>query len=139
LRGAAEKKDAQECARLAQECARLLEGLSRQPPGPPAVEKDFRPQGTTKTWMLLVDAAYSDAKAARTAAELEQFASALAEEINAYQFQRNDARWRQHSAEVRTAALAAAEEARGKDLAGGRLAVKGAYRGCQACHDRARK
>jgi hypothetical protein len=41
--------------------------------------------------------------------------------------------------EVRAAALAAAGKARARDLAAGRLALKGAYRGCQNCHARSRK
>jgi hypothetical protein len=139
LNGAARSKDGPECARLLLECSRLLEDLSRQPPGPPAVVKDFKPPGSTKTWMLLLDAAYSDARSARTPQELEQLASSIAEEINAYQFFRSDDRWRQHSREVREAALAVAEKARGRDLAAGRVALKSVYRACESCHERTRK
>jgi hypothetical protein len=139
LNGAARGKDAAECVRLLQECSRLLEELTRQPPGPPAVVKDFKPPGSTKTWMLLLDAAYSDAKSARTPQELEQLASAIAEEINAYQFFRSDDRWRQHSREVRGAALAVAEKARARDLPAGKAALKSVYRACESCHERTRK
>jgi hypothetical protein len=140
LNSAARSKNAAECARLLQECTRLLEDLGRQPPGSaPAVVKDFKPQGSTKTWMLLMDAAYSDAKTARTPQELEQLASAIAEEVNAYQFFRNDDRWRQDSLEVRSAALAVAEKARARDLAAGRMGLKSVYRACESCHERTRR
>jgi hypothetical protein len=140
LASAARSKDAAECARLIQEFSRLLEDLGRQPPGPaPAVVKDFKPQGSTKTWMLLLDGAYSDAKSARTPQELEQLASAVAEEINAYQFFRGDDRWRQDSLAVRKAALAVAEKARARDLEAGRMGLKSVYRACESCHERTRK
>jgi hypothetical protein len=139
LASAARSKDAGECSRLVMECHRLLDELAKTPPGRPGSGKDFKPAGSIGTWMRLMDGAYSDAKTARTPEELERLAGALAEEVNAYQFARADARWRQFCQEVRSSALEAAARARAKDLVAARAALKAAYRGCQACHDRSRK
>jgi hypothetical protein len=138
LTTAARTRNGADCARLAQECARLLDALAATTPGPPE-EKEFKPQGSTKTWMLLLDAAYSDAKTAKRAKDLELLAGAVAEEVNAYQFARADERWRKYCAEVRSAALTTADRARAGDLAGAKVALKGVYRGCEACHERNKK
>jgi hypothetical protein len=139
LASSARNKDAGECSRLVKECRRLLDELAKTPPGSPASGKDFKPQGSTATWMRLMDGVYSDAKTARTPEELERLAGALAEEVNAYQYARADARWQQLCQEVRSSALAAVEKAKAKDLAAAKVALKGAYRSCEACHERSRK
>lgn len=139
LASAARSKDPGECARLVNECRRLLDELAKTPPGSPASGKDFKPAGSTATWMRLMDGAYSDAKTARTPEEMEGLAGALAEEVNAYQYARADAQWRQFCQEVRSSALAAVDKAKTKDLAAAKVALKGAYRSCEACHDRSRK
>ncbi len=139
LTSAARNKDAGECSRLVKECRRLLDELAKTPSGSPGSGKDFKPAGSTATWMRLMDGAYSDAKTARTPEELEGLAGALAEEVNAYQYARADAQWRQFCQEVRSSALAAADKAKAKDLAAAKVALKAAYRGCEACHDRSRK
>ena len=135
LTAAAQKKDAAACARLAQECGRLLEDLAGSSPGDRPVEKGFRPHGSTKTWMTLMDWAYGDAKTAKQPQELEQLAGAIAEEVNAVQFQRTEARWQQSSLDVRSAALEVAEKAKGKDLAAAKAALKTVYSRCEACHE----
>lgn len=139
LTSTARNKDAGECSRLVKECRRLLGELAKTPPGSPGSGKDFKPTGSTATWMRLIDGAYSDAKTARTPDELEGLAGALAEEVNAYQYARADARWQQLSQEVRSSALAAVEKAKAKDLVAAKAALKGAYRSCEACHERSRK
>jgi hypothetical protein len=139
LTSAARNKDGGECSRLVKECHRLLDELAKTPPGNPGPGEDFKPTGSTATWMRLMDGAYSDAKTARTSEELEGLAGALAEEVNAYQYARADARWQQHSQGVRSSALAAVAKARDKDLAAAKVALKGAYRSCEACHERSRK
>jgi len=137
LASAVRNKDADACSRLVKECHRLLDELAKTQPGSPG--KDFKPTGSVGTWMRLMDGAYSDAKTARTPEELEGLAGALAEEVNAYQFARADARWRQFCQEVRLSALEAVDKAKAKDLVAARAALKVAYRGCEACHDRSRK
>jgi hypothetical protein len=139
LSAAARDKDPAACERLLRECATHLDDLACRSPGPPASRKDFKPRGGTNTWMLLMDAAYSDAKTARTPRDLERLAGALAEEANAVGHLRGDARWKQTSRDVRTAALDVAAKARADDLPGAKAALKTVYRRCEDCHDLSRK
>jgi hypothetical protein len=135
LAAAAGKKDAAACDRLARECNGLLDDLAKQSPGPRAAAADFKPQGSTQTWMLLLDAAFTDAKWAKDGRELELLARAVAEEANAVQYLRAAPRWRQSSRDVRGAALEVAARAKANDLAGARAALKTVSRHCEACHD----
>lgn len=139
LSAAARIKDAAACARIVRECDALLDDLALLSPGPPMVEKEFKPRGGVATWMLLLDAAYSDAKTARDCRELEQLALAVAEESNAARHLRADARWRRMFADVRQSALEVAGRAKADDLAGAKAALKNVYRRCEACHDQSRK
>lgn len=139
LAAAARGKDGAACTKQAAECSRLLDELSRRPPGPRGAIENFKPRGGTTTWMLLLDAAYSDAKTARSASELERLALALAEESNALIHLRGEARWRQTSRDVRTAALNVAETAKGGDLVAAKAALKVVYRRCEVCHDQSRR
>src|SRR5262249_55226088 len=116
LGAAARAKDVAGCARLVQDSERLLGELARSDPGKRAIEKDFKPYGAVKTWMLLLEGSYSDAKVAKETPALGKLAYAVAEEANAAQFLRADARWRQSFREVRAAALDVAEKAKGTDL-----------------------
>jgi hypothetical protein len=134
LQAATRKKDAALSARLAKECGELLDSLTKLTPGDPE-KKDYRPQGSLRTWMLLLDAAHSDAKTAKTAQQLELLAGALAEEANAYQRARSDERWQKWFSDVRSNSLSAVEKARAKDLAGAKASLKAAYQHCEACHD----
>lgn len=139
LAAAARSKDAALCTKQMDECARLLDDLAKRSPGARETVKNFKPRGGTATWMFLMDAAYSDAKTARTARDLERLAGAIAEESNALGHLRDDARWRQTSRDVQTAALEVADKARADDLAGAKTALKVVYRRCEACHDRTRR
>jgi hypothetical protein len=96
---------------------------------------DFKPQGGTRIWMLLLDSAFTDAKWAKDRGELELLARAVAEEANAIQYLRATPRWRQSSRDVITAALEAAEKAKANDLPAARAALKVVSRHCEACHD----
>jgi hypothetical protein len=138
LAATARNNDADGCAKLTDECSRLLDVLAKEPPGKPAVDKAFKPQGASRVWMRLLDGAYVDAKSAKDGPELEQLAYALAEELNALQYVRADARWRQYSRDARAAALEVVEKARGKDLAAAKTALKTVYQRCEACHNTTR-
>jgi hypothetical protein len=139
LVAAARSKNAAVCVKQMEECTRLHDDLAKRLPGARDTVKDFKPRGGTATWMLLMDAAYSDAKTARTARDLERLAGAIAEESNALRHLRGDARWRQSSRDVQTAALEVAGKARADDLAGAKTALKVVYRRCEACHDQTRR
>jgi hypothetical protein len=134
LAAAARDKDPAACARLVRDAERLLDELDKGPTGARTIEKDFKPDGTTKTWMLLLEGSYSDAKATKDAHQLAQIAYAVAEEANAAQFLRSDARWRQSFRDVRAAALDVADKAKGKELAAASSALKIVRQRCDVCH-----
>jgi hypothetical protein len=135
LGAAAGSKDAAACERLARECTGILDDLARRSPGSRTVAADFKPHGSTRTWMMLLDSTFTDAKWAKDRNELELLARTVAEEANAVQYLRATARWRQSSRDVRAAALEVAEKARANDLTGARAALKTVSRHCEACHD----
>jgi hypothetical protein len=140
LAKAVERKSAADCDKAIAECTRLLGDMARHPPaGKPAAVKNFKPHGDSKTWMLLMDGAYVDAKRAESAKELEQSALALAEEAHVVAFLRDDAKWRLSAQEVRDAALRTARLAKEEDLATARKALKQVYQRCEACHERSGK
>ncbi len=133
----ARAKDATSCARTVKECEDLLTDLEVREPKPDAqAAKDFKPFGSLRIWMLLLDGTFADAKTARSAKELEQLSYALAEEANVVVHLRGDARWRQHALGLRDAALTAAKA---DDLETGRVALKKAYDYCEHCHDAGRR
>jgi hypothetical protein len=132
-------KDAAACAKQIQQCNRLLDELAKTTPGDRIADKKFKLQGSNKTWMLLMDDAVTEGLKAKKAEDLELLAGALAEEANAMQFMRTDARWRQWFQEIRTAALEASDKAKAKDLDAARVTLKSAYQRCQACHDTSRR
>jgi hypothetical protein len=134
LAAAARDKDPTACARLVRDVDRLLGELDKGATGARTTEKDFKPDGSTKTWMLLLEGSYSDAKATKDAHELAQIAYAVAEEANAAQFLRSDARWRQSFRDVRAAALDVADKAKGKELAAAGSALKIVRQRCDVCH-----
>lgn len=135
LLAATRKKDAAGCAKSAQDCAALLAELDKHPPaGPKAVVKNFATFGSTKTWMLLMDGAYVDAKAARTPAELRDCAHALAEILNVSSHLRSESRWRTMAFETRRAALAVAAQAEAGSLEEARRGLKAVSTSCEACH-----
>ena len=135
LLAATKKKDAAACEKSVQECAALLDGMAKQPAtGPKVTVKNFATFGSTKTWMLLMDGAYVDAKSAKKPEELLDLAYALAETLNVTSHLRNDARWRTMALDNRKVALSAASKAAANDLDGARRDLKAVYAGCEACH-----
>jgi hypothetical protein len=137
---AARQKDETGCAKSVRECADLLEAMAKQPPtGPKVVIPKFATFGSTKTWMLLMDGAYVDAKSARSPAELEDQAFTLAETLNVSSHLRNDAQWRTMALDTRRAALAAAAKAAAQDVDGAKRELKLVYVGCESCHQGTKK
>lgn len=137
LDDAVKRKSAADCDKVLADCDRLLDDLAKNAPEKSA-DKNFKAFGNNKTWMLLMEGTYIDAKRAETAKEFEQFCQALAEEANVLGYTRSDARWRESSAEVRDAALKAAKLA-ANDMPAARKALKETYQRCEACHQRAKK
>jgi hypothetical protein len=133
LEAAIQRKDAAASSRAADACATLLAGLAKETPGD-ARAGAGAPYGSTKTWMLLLEGAYVDAKSAEAPRDLERQARALAEEILIVSRLRSDPRWRKMSEDVRTAALRAADTGRTQDLATARKVLKAVYQRCEACH-----
>lgn len=135
LLAATKKKDAAACAKSVQECTDLLDALTKQPAtGSKVTVKNFATFGSTKTWMLLMDGAYVDAKSAKKPAELLDLAYTLAETLNVTSHLRNDAMWRTMALDNRKVALSAASKAAANDLDGARRDLKAVYAGCEACH-----
>ena len=140
LAAAAGRKAGPDADKALAECSDLLEELAKNAPG---VEgrtgpTNFKPAGSTKTWMLVMEWSHVDAKSAKTARELDLLAQAIAEEANAVAWLKNDATWRADSLSVRDAALKVATQAR-DDFAGAKKALKGVAQRCEVCHDRTRK
>ena len=131
----AKNKDATGCDGVVLECGTLLEDLRRKlPSDEKAVEKGFKPPGSTKSLMKLMDGTYADAKFSKTAAELAQLAYTLAEGANLAQHLRRDAAWRQAAVETRDAALQVAKQAEGVDQEAARGELKNLRQRCEACH-----
>jgi hypothetical protein len=134
---AAQAKDGAGCQKAMRECEALLAELAREPPaGEKALAKNFKSMSPTKAWMLLVDGTYADAKSAKSARQLHDYAYTIAECSHAMAYLRADPRWREESRAVRDAALAAARKAEAGELEPARLALKAVYQSCEACHQR---
>ena len=133
LEAAARRKDVVASARAADSCAALLAALAKEKPGDPRAGA-LAPFGSTKTWMLLMEGAYVDAKSAPSPRDLERQAREIAEEIRVVSRLRSDARWRKMCEDVHTAAERAADAGRTQDLASARKAMKAVYGRCEACH-----
>jgi hypothetical protein len=132
---AARSKDAAGCDKLFQSAEQLLDDLARAPPkGDKVVDREFRPFGGLRVWMKLLDGTYADAKTARSTAELEQLAYAIADQSAVAAYLRNDDRWRQEAEATRSIALGAARTARTSDLPTARTELKKVYARCDACH-----
>jgi hypothetical protein len=135
LTAATRAKDADRCAKAVAECQRTLSDLATDPPpAEKAVQADFRPFGSNKVWMLLMDGAYTDAKTAKSASDVESLAYQIAEEASVVGHLRPEARWRQLSVDVRETALAVAQQARTAGLDVARRELKSVYLRCEACH-----
>jgi soluble cytochrome b562 len=137
---ATKAKDEAASQKALDECEALLAELAKAaPPNDRTTDKGFKPLGSTKTWMLLVDGTYSDAKAAKDPKQVEHYAYTIAEGCNAMAHLRTDPRWRQESLAVRDAALQAAQKAQAGELGPAREALKVVYQTCENCHQRYRK
>lgn len=140
LAEAVQRKAATDATQALEECGRLLEDMAKNPPmGPKVVAPDYKPVGSIKTWMLLLDGAYVDAKSAKTPQQLEQLTQAIAEQAHATAYLRTDARWRELSRDVRDTALQVAQIARKGELDAARQALKQVYQRCETCHNRYQK
>jgi hypothetical protein len=131
----AKARDAAGCTQAVASCAALLAELSQNLPSESnAVEQNFKPVGSTKTLMKLLDGTYADAKASKGADELMQLAYALAEGTNVVRHLRLDDAWREAAREARDAALRVAAKAERDDIAGARAELKSVRNRCEACH-----
>lgn len=132
---AARGNDGPACDKLAGQCQAFLDDLVKNPPqGKPAVRKKFKPAGSYKTWMKLLEGSSSDARSAEKSAELTNLAYALAEEANAAAYTRSQARWIKQFGEIRTLALRMAEQSRDNQLPAAQLTLKSITHKCDACH-----
>jgi hypothetical protein len=139
LAAAAGKQDAAGCDQYARDSARLLDDLAGRNPGARPAGSGFKPQGGTRTWMLLLDSAFTDAKWAKASPELEGFARTVAEEANVVQYLRDGASWRQSARQTRAAALEVAAKAKANDFPAAKAALKAVSRQCQACHEQSNR
>lgn len=137
LADAAKRKAAADCAKAAERCGTLLDELAKSPPKP--ASGDIKPLGSVKTWMLLMEGGYVDAKSAKTPAEVELIVQGIAAEANAAAYLRPDATWRKDAFAVRDTATQIAAQTEKSDLATLRKSLKEIYHRCEACHDRSRK
>jgi hypothetical protein len=112
----------------------LLQSLATEKPS----WTEFKPSGSSRAWMLLLDAGYADAKFAHKPEDFEALALTLAEEANVVAYLRKEPRWRQLSFGVRDAALAAAKESH-HDLPKAHQTLRAMYPRCEACHDAYRR
>ncbi len=135
LASAAKNKDAADADKAAKECEDALAVLARLPIEEDRLAlRDFRPYGVKKTWMLLMDGVYQDAKAAKTGREIENLAYFLAEGGNVVAHFEDQAEWRKGAGEMSAAALELAKQARTLDAAAAKTALKGVYQRCERCH-----
>jgi hypothetical protein len=114
-------------------CGDALASLTKADPGTPDAT-GYRPTGGIKTWMVLLDSAYNEAKSAKNAADFDLSAQALAEESNAVALLRGDGRWQQTANEVRDLALGSITKAKADGLDTARAELKKLYQRCEACH-----
>ncbi len=94
---------------------------------------DFKPSGSTRAWMLLLDGGYADAKSAEKADDFEAIALTLAEEANVVAFLKKEPRWRKMAFDVRDVALAAAKESQ-QNPTKARQTLRTMYPRCETCH-----
>lgn len=135
LLAAAKKKDHAGCEQALQAGLALLEQLAKHPPTGPKVTADrFASFGSTKTWMLLMDGAFVDAKSAKKPAEMADLAYTLAELLAVNSHLRNETSWQTMSSEARQAALAAAGHAAASKLDEARADLKNLYLKCESPH-----
>lgn len=135
LAAATRKKDGAACARLLNDLDTQLTAMKKTPPtGVKMVSTSFKPAGSLRIWMLLLEGAYVDAKTEKQPAVLRDHAYAIAEEMSAVEHLRPDAGWRRLSNEVRSQALKTVAVADKGDLDAARRELKAIYVRCEACH-----
>jgi len=139
LASAAQRKSMADCDKLVAEIGRLLDDLEKNAPSEPKGSKDFKPQGSVKTWMVLLDTAHVEAKSAKSAKDFQLLTQAVAAEANALAFLQRDRSWQTESLAVRDLALQAASQVKDNDLAAAQKALKLMRQRCETCHDRTRK
>lgn len=127
-------KDATKATGLLKTYEDQLAALAKTPPGAVVATTNFKATASVKTWMLALDFAYNEAKLAKSADKMNALALVLAEEANAMQFARTDAKWRTISREVRDHALHAAEAAAGKKIDEAKGFLQKAFQRCEFCH-----
>ncbi len=101
--------------------------------------KDYRPRGSTKTWMLLMDGAYSDGKFAEDGKDMARYVREVAEEANALRFLRGGEDWNKLATGVRDVALEVATKIESKSSKEAKPVLKKIYQRCKACHDHYRR
>lgn len=139
LAEAVRRRSLPDCKKAAGMCDRLLDDLAKSPPVEKKPDPAFRPFGTSKVWMTLLEGAYVDAKRAETARELELVSQAIAEEVGVVGRMRANAKWQASAGEVRDAALRVAQLAGNNQLPEARKALKEIYRRCETCHQREKR
>lgn len=140
LRQSAMDKNDANCKKAMKDCETLLAELAKEPPqGPKGTDKNFKPAGHLKNWMLLMDGTYTDTKSAKNAKEVEELAYALAETINAVQHAKGDKQWREKALAVRAMALEAATKAKAGELEPARQSLKTMVTRCESCHETYKK
>lgn len=136
---AARKKDGPASTKIAEELATRLELMKRSlPTGVHSGRKTDKLTGSTKTWMLLFDSTYVDAKSAMTGPALRQWAQALAEEADGVKALRADPRWQRWCDDIQKQALVAADKAP-QDLEAARRELRKVNGSCEECHQKNRK
>jgi hypothetical protein len=139
LASAAQRKSMADCDKLVAELTRLLDDLEKNGPADAKGSKDFRPQGSVKTWMILMDTAHVEAKSAKSIKDFQLLTQAVAAEANALAFLQKERGWQTESLAVRDLALQAANQVKENDLAAAKNALKTMRQRCETCHDRTRK
>lgn len=131
----AKDKDVSGCEKAVQQCDKLLAEAGANPPnGDRPATNDFKPPGSTKTLMKLMDGTYADAKRAKSVSDLSNMLLTIAEGANVARVMRSDPVWQERATAVREAALKAAQLKPDADLQLARQELKNVYERCQACH-----
>lgn len=134
-----EKKNGAMAKELVKKCEAQVKIIARLPPPVAKPVAGFRPGSGTKTWMLLMDGAYSDARYATSPGELARYARELAEEANALAYLQQSAQWQKHAKAVSREAVAVSEMATTKNLTELKKAIQKVYQRCKACHENYRR
>jgi hypothetical protein len=94
----------------------------------------FKPPGTIKPLMKLLNASHTEAKLAKSMDELSAMSFTIAEAANVLRFLRDESEWYQRADAVKAAAIKVATLKPDIDLKVARQELKNVYESCQACH-----